>query len=110
MFPLINVDVLRNSCHKEGTTEWEDSSLVAQCARWGRFRFLPRRFQTELQKLWKPSPASNFVSGSCFDTGFALVRFVVTEIKVIDVPTSADSLVNLDFLLDCRIYFRFEAL
>ena len=74
MFPLINVDVLRNSCHKEGTTEWEDSSLVAQCARWGRFRFLPGRFQTELQKLWKPSPASNFVSGSCFDTGFALVR------------------------------------
>ena len=33
-----------------------------------------------------------------------------TEIEIVDVSTSADSLVNLDFLLDCRIYFRFEAL
>ena len=33
-----------------------------------------------------------------------------TEIEVVDVSTSTDSLVNLDFLLDCRIYFRFEAL
>ena len=32
------------------------------------------------------------------------------EIEVIDIPTSANSLVNLDFLLDRRIYFRLEAL
>ena len=41
---------------------------------------------------------------------FIVQGFVVTEIEVVDVSTSADGLVNLDFLLDCRIYFRFEAL
>ena len=30
------------------------------------------RFKTELQKLWKPFPASIFVSGSRFDTSAAV--------------------------------------
>ena len=36
------MDVACNSCHKEGTTEWEDSSCdLRWYACWGRFRFLP---------------------------------------------------------------------